>query len=239
MLSIVALTLGAAASPGRKLASTWCNVYTCGYDVCSTTDVCATHKAGGTCEWWCNDYTTTGFTASYCSGCGTQQLFSYRYTSVTDGADYTAVTYKQGAGIQLYTKIKSATCSFATLMGAVFDSAALDGVQLYGFYGGQYSTPPSAGIGYVIDAAMTGPDACQKYCNDNSLCEYWYYQYELTNSSRTRAAGVQPAWFHKCQLLQPYSADGKSGCGSAYAGDANSWDEFAGRASAAGSKGSE
>jgi hypothetical protein len=129
------------------------------------------------------------------------------------------------AGIQPYMKIRSPSCGYADLMGAVFNDAALTGVQLYGFYDG------TSGLGYVIDAAMTGPDQCKAYCDANPTCQQYYYQYEYTDSSRLGT--VTPAWFHKCQLTLAFSG---TGCAPVLADDANDWDEYSGRVSAAGTK---
>ena len=132
-----------------------------------------------------------------------------------------------GSGILPYQKIRSATCGYADLTGFVVSDPTviteLAPTTFYGFYSG------TSGLGYVTDAAMTSPAACETYCTNEATCQMFYYQYEFTNSSRMVSGSIAPRWMHKCQLLLAFA----SGCGSPYADDANDWDEFAGRVSAA------
>jgi hypothetical protein len=224
MLSFAAAVLSAAPQP-RELQSvpTWCNVYTCALATCANFPGCPVAETA--CEWWCNSWTSG---MAHCSAC-TGSPEPLTYTHVTD------VSYTPGTGVQPYMKIRSATCGYADLMGAVFNDPTifteLGATNFYGFYSG------TSGLGYVSDAAMTSPDACNAYCAANAGCEMFYYQYEWTLTSRMTSAGAAGRWMHKCQLLAPFTAaQGAPNCGSPFAGDTNDWDEYAGRASAAGSK---
>jgi len=145
------------------------------------------------------------------------------YTYTTD------ITMSPGTTIQTYMKIQSASCGYATMMGAVFsDPTILTEVpQFYSFLSS----------GYVTDTAMMGPDACMAHCINTNTCSTFYYQYEWTNSSRMVSAGAPARWMHKCQLNLAYSdSNPGANCGSPFAADANEMDEYAGRVSAAGSE---
>jgi len=216
MLALFTLTVGAPARELQMVPS-WCNVYTCGFDMCAASDACTELSEGSSCASWCNSW-TTGF--SVCSGCYAPQPISYRYT--------TSVTMDVRSSIQTYTKIKSATCGYADLMGFVTsDPTILTEVpQFYSFFS------PTTGMGYVTDTTMTSPGACEAYCKSESTCTMFYYQYEYTDSSTMASASATPRWMHKCQLLMPFSG---TSCGSPYDDDANDYDEYAGRVSAAGS----
>lgn len=124
------------------------------------------------------------------------------------------------------------------MMGfVVSDPTVLSELAPSTFYSFLSGTPAAPGGGYITDASMTSPEACEAYCNGAPTCSTFYYQYEFTNSSRMVAASIEPRWMHKCQLNLPLlvSPVGDS-CGSPFAGDTNDWDEFAGRVSAAGAK---
>jgi len=153
------------------------------------------------------------------AGLSSPMTHSIAYTYVTD------ITITQPSDIQTYTKIKSATCGYATMMGAVFsDPTILTEVpQFYSFLSS----------GYITDTSMMNPQACESQCAAAPTCQTFYYQYEWTNSSSMVAAGSSPRWMHKCQMNLAYSG---TDCGSVFEADANSKTEYAGRVSAAGSK---
>jgi len=227
MFALLAASVGA---PARELQSGgagafWCNAYTCGFDSCSQSDVCLDLAAGSHCAGWCNSY-TSGF--AVCSGCYSAQPITYRQT--------TTVSLKPNTGIQTYKQLKcSTTGGYATLMGGVFSDPTIisEVPQFYSFLA------PTYGMGYVTDAAMTGPDACAAYCAAESTCAMFYYQYEETDSSTMistctadpTSGACTKRWMHKCQLTESLACSG----GTVFADDTNDYDEMAGRVSAAGS----
>jgi len=219
---VVALTATTTARRELQMSASpsWCNAYTCGISACSASEVCVDLANGAHCAAWCHDWTTS---FRHCVGCGSPAPITYTYT--------TDVLLHPGSAIQPYKKIKSASCGYATVTGAIFSDttilAELSPRTFYRFYDG------TSGLGYFTDAAMTGPEACEAYCDSEPTCAQFYYQYEFTNSSvMNQAPAVAPRWMHKCQLTAAFGAD----CGSVFDGDANDYDEFAGRVSAAGAK---
>ena len=223
MLSVIAAVALGVTSARRELQTEphpWCNVYTCGLSTCSQAEECALLSNGEYCAAWCHEWTAS---FAHCVGCYSPAPIAYTYT--------TNVLLHPTSTIRPYEKIRSASCGYATVTGAVFSDTSILTELLprtfYGFYDG------ASGLGYVTDAAMTGPEACEAYCNAEPTCAQFYYQYEFTNSSvMNQAPAVAPRWMHKCQLSAAFAA----GCGTVFAGDANDYDEFAGRVSAAGAK---
>jgi hypothetical protein len=168
----------------------------------------------------------SAYQSSSCCGSNLNTVTSYAVDPVPQNISYTYTTdIPLSAGVQTYQKIRSATCGYADLMGAVFSDATIltEVPQFYSFLSS----------GYITDAAMTSPDACEAQCTAASTCQMFYYQYEWTNSSRMVAAGAPARWLHKCQLTLAFSG---TNCGSPFAGDAVEKTEHAGRVSAAGSK---
>merc|ERR1711934_1282370 len=106
----------------------------------------------------------------------------------------------------------SASCGYADLTGAIFSDTTilseLAPTVFYGFYSGV------SGAGYITDASMNNPEACEAYCHGEPTCSTFYYQYEFTNSSRMVRASIAPRWMHKCQLNLPFAAN----CGSPFMG---------------------
>jgi len=167
------------------------------------------------------------YKASSCCGDDKAKVTDYTVMPPTSEITYTyntGVTLGPDSSIQPYTKVKSATCGYATVTGAVFsDPTILTEVPKF------YSFLDS---NYITDPAMNGPEACETHCLEaGDICSTFYYQYEWTNSSSMVSARSPARWLHKCQLNSAYGAD----CGSPFADDANDWDEYAGRVSAAGS----
>lgn len=165
------------------------------------------------------------YKSSMCCGADTTKTSNFAVTVPSANVSYTYATnvkLSAGSTIKPYYKIKSATCGYAVLMGAVFsDPTILTEVpQFYSFLDSNY----------ITDTMMTGPEKCSEYCTSAPTCDTFYYQYEWTSSSTMEAASAPPRWMHKCQLNLAYASD----CGSPFAADANDWDEYVGRVSASG-----
>merc|ERR1719231_888575 len=130
----------------------------------------------------------------FCSGCASApQPISYTFT--------TSISLSPSSGIRVYEKIRSASSGYADLMGfVVSDPTVLSELAPSTFYSFLSGTPAAPGGGYITDASMTSPEACEAYCNGAPTCSTFYYQYEFTNSSRMVAASIEPRWMHKCQL---------------------------------------